>query len=435
LKKLLIISPHFAPVNAPDMHRVRQCLPYLRENGWEAVIFAVEPKYVEMSTDPLLLETLPEYVEVHRIGALPQRWTRLLGLGNLGIRCFWSLRRAVNRYLETNRVDLIFFSTTVFVTMALGPYWKKRFGVPFVLDLQDPWRNDYYLTRPRHERPSKFWFDYRLNHFLEKRTVPEAAGFVTVSPAYPKALRERYPAAPARPSRLIPFSVLPVDLAMTTRLDVKNRFFDPTDDLTHVVYTGVVPANMALSLSAVFGAVRMGLDLGLPGFARLRFYFIGTRYATSDSAMKTVEALAEQYGVRHLIVEQAAREPYFNALRLLREADLLLLLGTTDGDYTASKLYPYILSQTPLLSVFNERSSVVDILRRTRAGEILTFTSDEKPAAVSERLLPVLAQTLGRLPFAPDTDWAEFETYSARAMTGQLCGLFADVGVPSEVAS
>lgn len=432
MKKLLIISPHFPPVNAADMHRVRQCLPYLRECGWEAVVFAVAPEEVEGGRDELLMETLPADVEVHRVRALPARWTRKVGLGNLGIRCWLPLRRAVDRYLEEHRVDLVFFSTTVFVTMALGPYWKRRFGVPFVLDLQDPWRNDYWLSRPRRERPRKFWFDYRLNRFLEKRTIPTAAGIVSVSPAYPEELRRRYPQS-RLPSLVLPFGALPADLEVAARPEVVNHIFNLGDGLLHVVYPGVVPPNMLFSLEALFAAVRQGLDDGAPHFARLRFHFVGTSYAAPGQAPKVVEPLAAKYGLGEMVTEQMDREPYFNALRLLREADLLLLPGTTDAGYTASKLYPYILANKPILAIFNEQSSVVEILGKTKAGEVVSFAAGENPQVVGARLYPVLSALLARLPFAPATDWSAFEAYTARAMTGKLCSFFEQVLASCEV--
>ncbi len=34
MKRVLIISPHFPPINAPDCQRVRMSLPYYRRYGW-----------------------------------------------------------------------------------------------------------------------------------------------------------------------------------------------------------------------------------------------------------------------------------------------------------------------------------------------------------------------------------------------------------------
>ena len=69
MKKVLIISPNFPPINAADMHRVRQSLVYFPEMGWEATVVAVEPEFVEMSQDPLLMESLPETSAIKRIRA------------------------------------------------------------------------------------------------------------------------------------------------------------------------------------------------------------------------------------------------------------------------------------------------------------------------------------------------------------------------------
>lgn len=431
MKKVLIISPHFPPVNAPDMHRVRQSLPYFKEFGWEAVVFAVDPAYVETAQDSLLVETLPAGTEIHYVKAWPARWTRKVGLGNLGIRSYLQLRRAVDRYLCDHRVDLIYFSTTVFVSMALGPHWKRKFGVPFVIDLQDPWCNDYYLQMPRHERPKKFWFDYRMNRYLEVRTVPEAAGIITVSPSYGETLRRRYSGLPGMPFLTLPFGILPDDFQIASRPGLENRLFPHTPGRVNIVYTGALPPNMTLSLSALFSAVQKGREQEPDLFGRLRFYFIGSSYARAGQGNKMAEPLARQYGIEDMVHEQEEREPYFSALRLLLDADLLLILGSTDTGYTASKLYPYILAGKPILALFNEKSSVVDILKKTGAGEVVTFVNDEGIEQLSERTLPVLADMLKKLPFRPDTDWDAFEPYTARVMTQKQCEFFEDVVISS----
>ena len=44
-RKVLIVSPHWPPVNAPDLQRVRMSLSYYRQYGWEPVVLAVHPDY------------------------------------------------------------------------------------------------------------------------------------------------------------------------------------------------------------------------------------------------------------------------------------------------------------------------------------------------------------------------------------------------------
>ena len=119
-------------------------LPYLAENGWEAEVLAVAPEFVEAPLDPELAAALPEGTTVHRVPALPQRWTRRLGWGSLARRAYSFLKRRGNELLASGRFDLIFFSTSQFGVLPLALDWRKRHGVPYILDFQDEWMSDYY---------------------------------------------------------------------------------------------------------------------------------------------------------------------------------------------------------------------------------------------------------------------------------------------------
>src|ERR1035441_2510381 len=88
MKQVLIVSPHFPPTDAPDMHRIRVSLPYFREFGWKATVLTVDSRCVEGFREPRFAENLPVDTAVSRTSALPARWTRKVGLGNLGLRAF-----------------------------------------------------------------------------------------------------------------------------------------------------------------------------------------------------------------------------------------------------------------------------------------------------------------------------------------------------------
>jgi hypothetical protein len=99
----------------------------------------------------------------------------------------------------------------------------------------------------------------------------------------------------------------------------------------------------------------------------------------------------------------------------------LIVPGSDDRGYTASKIYAYILARKPLLAVFHEQSSVVDILQKTRAGTVVPFQSAEAPESIANR---ILATGWVQNPTVPNTLWSEFEPYTAREMTRRLCRLF-----------
>ena len=150
MRQLLIVSPNFPPVSAPDMQRVRMSLPHFEKFGWTPHVLAVggtEERLVE----PDLLRSVPANVSVGYTSALPLRLTRPIGIGNPALRAFLHLYRAGARLIRERGVEMVYFSTTMFPAMALGRIWKATTGVPYVVDMQDPWVNEYVEWKAREE--------------------------------------------------------------------------------------------------------------------------------------------------------------------------------------------------------------------------------------------------------------------------------------------
>src|SRR2546426_1154465 len=421
--RVLLVSPHFPPTNAADHQRVRMSLRFFEEFGWQATVLAVHAKDVEAVREPLLEATVPESTRVVRTNAYSTTWTRPFGAASLAMRAYPSLQRAVTNLLASEKYDAVFFSTTQFPVMALGRNWLRQFGVPYVLDFQDPWRNDYYDSTGIAPPGGKFKFAFAksLARILEPRVLREAAHVVSVSPAYPEMLMARYAWLGRQQFTVLPFGAAESDFDLVRRLGVKQNVFDPADGKRHWVYVGRGGADMALSLQALFEALKVLIQQN-PGLAdQLRLHFIGTAYAPENRAEKTVEPLAVASGLGGMVIEQTARLPYLEALRCLLDADALIVPGSDDCSYTASKIYPYILANKPLLAVFHEQSSVIDVLNKTKAGIVVGFKTGEAVGEVGQRIL----QT-GWLsaPLRPSTDWSAFEPYTAREMTRRLCDVF-----------
>lgn len=409
------------------MHRVRQSLPYLREQNWEAVTLAVDPVYVDSYLDERLLQTLPADAHVHRVPALDYRWTRRLGLGSVALRSMWHLWQAGNERLREGDIDLVYFSTTAFPVLVLGRLWKRQFGVPYVIDMQDPWRSDHYLDVPPEERPPKFWFSYRLDKYLEPIAMRDVDGIISVSQGYCDTLQERYPNIHPEMCRVIPFGGAEADFEALEQMDLANPVFERQSGVTNVVYVGRGGHDMARAAKGIFGALADGLDTHPDLFEPVRMYFVGTDYAAEGEGKQTLKPIADRIGVGDRVTEQPARVDYFTALHLLREADMVVLPGSDDPAYTASKLYPYILARRPMLAVFNAASSVVDVLDATEAGEPVTFSEDTTPQDLRDRLRSAWAAMLDRLPYEPETRWEAFEPYTAREMTRRQVAFFEEV--------
>lgn len=377
----MIISPNFPPLNTADMHRVRQSIPYFKQLGWEPVVITVDEAYAEAySRDTLLLHTIPADIEVHKVKALPVKYTRKAGLGSLSIRSYWHIRKKGNELLKKNKFHLVYFSTTAFHVMALGPEWKRKFKVPFILDIQDPWRNDFYLSKPAAERPPKFFIAYNIDKYLEARTIPFADGIISVSQAYCDTFLQRYPSLTKERCKVITFGAADKDIAV-----MKEFVHSPGDvslpgDKINAVYIGRGGYDMSFAAEIIFTAFAKGLREAPATFSKIHFWFIGTSYATRGMGTKTIYPIAVKNKVGEYVTEITDRIPYFESLFLLDKAQLLIVPGSTDTAYTASKIYPYILLEKKMLAVFNFNSSVVNMLQQLKYGETVAFDHEQKTA-------------------------------------------------------
>ena len=424
MKKVLIISPHFPPVNAPDMQRLRQSLPYFLENNWQAEVIAVDSDFIEInSIDELLLETIPSTIKVHSIKAFKVASTRKYGLGSLSMRSYFHFKKKGNELLAKSKFDLIFFSTTAFHVMALGPYWKKKFKIPFIVDIQDPWRNDFYLDKPKNERPPKFLISYNIDKYLEAKTIPKADGILSVSDGYIDVFKNRYSNIGNIPTLTLPFAGNKLDFDFIKKVKTlsKNILFDNVKK--NVVYIGRGGNDLKKSLSILFDALKEIKITNFDFFSTLHFWFIGTSYAEIGKGIKTIYPVAKKFGVEEIVTEITDRLPYFETLYWLKQADLLFVPGSTDTAYTASKIYSYILADKPLLAIFHKNSSVVKILKETNCGYCLTFDDFENSTyLISEcrrNLNFILCQSEIR-----KTNWDEFDKYSAKNMTKIMISFF-----------
>jgi hypothetical protein len=420
-KKVLIISPYFAPSNAADMHRIRMSLPYFNQFGWDAAVVCVDDRYSEMVKDDLLLQSIPAGIKFYRVNAASKKLTSKIGLGSLALRSLRSFLVKVNQLLNTEKFDLIYFSTTQFPVCILGPYWKNRFGIPYVIDMQDPWHSEYYQGKPKAQRPPKYWFSYNLHKMLEPIAMKQTDGLISVSDAYISDLKTRYRELKDVPASTITFGYLERDFEIAA---ANSKLFPLLlkPDLINIVYVGRGGLDMHQAIKPVFEALKRGMETKPEAFKKLCFYFIGTSYAPKGQGTATILPLAAKYGLENQVIEITDRISYYHTLATLQQADALFIPGSDDPKYTASKLLPYLLTRKPLLAIFNPASNAINILKACSTDVFMPnlAATDQNPAASVYQLLSAWADRR----FEPVTLLKAMENYSAQYLTGQQTALF-----------
>jgi hypothetical protein len=260
LKRVLIISPYFPPTNAADMQRVRMSLPYFKEYGWEAEVLTVDIAYSDMAVDRLLKQSIPADTVVHSVKALPKKWTSKIGLGSIAIRSLLHFRREGNRLLKAKKFDLVYFSTTQFPVCILGAYWKKKFKIPYVIDMQDPWHSDFYEDKPKEERPPKYWAAYQISKRLEPIAMNKVGGLIAVSDGYLQTLSERYPNCKTVPQRTITFGAFEPDFTIAKQnVSLQPSVLPQGNDKVSIVYVGRGGKDMQTAVTFLLESFKKGL--------------------------------------------------------------------------------------------------------------------------------------------------------------------------------
>lgn len=421
MKRVLIISPHFPPVNAADSHRIRMSLPYFKNLGWEVEVVIVDEKNVDMIKDPLLLESIPIHIPIHKVNAFAKKWTSKFGLGSLALRSLWFYRKKVNQLLRSKKFDLIYFSTTEFPICILGTYWKKKFKVPYIIDMQDPWHSNYYQDKPKNERPKKYWFSYRLHKYLEPIAMKNVDGLISVSTKYIETLKSRYSNLANISYKIITFGAHELDFNIAKANDkLLKLYFNPSDKQKNLVYVGRGGYDMRDAIEVLLKAFKNGLDQEPELFENTYLHFIGTSYAPSGQGMETISPIAKKLNLSKYVKEHTNRIGFFESIKQLITADGLIIIGSNDNSYTASKLYPYILAKKQLLAVFNEASSAAKILVDCNAGDLITFNQSEKEAYAI--LHQYMNKVKNNIPIS--TNFIAFEPYTAAFLTKAQVELF-----------
>jgi len=428
MKRVLVVSPHFPPINAPDMQRVRMGLPYYRDAGWEPTILSVKASDIEGVLEPELMATIPPATRIVETGAWPAKWTRRVGVGNIALRGFNHLRRAGNDLLARERFDLVFFSNTQFGTFPLGNLWRRRFGVPFVLDMQDPWRTDYYERKGSRKPPGgwKYQFARLQAAALEGPTVSRAAGVMSVSGSYIDDLRARYRNFTA-PAEVIPFGASRADLDVARAGPPSPAAPVHRGNEVHFTYTGASGPVMPHALMVLFEALRRYRERQPEQANRFRFHFFGTSYVPAGRGVASVIPIAEVCRVADLVDEVPHRLGHLECIRLQADADILLLPGSSDLAYSPSKVYPYYLSAKPILGLVFRDSVMEQLLDELRCAYMVRFREREAKDEAYETLArffeAVAAGTVKQL--LPQRNEQYFSThFLAESLTHRQCALF-----------
>jgi hypothetical protein len=420
-RSVVIVSPYFPPSTLAGVHRARHLAKHLPAAGWHPIVLCVHEDFHEQSLDPGLAALVPPDVEIVKVGALPAGLTRRFGVGEISLRAWRPLKRALFQRLDAQPVAAVLITGAPFYPMLLAPEIKRRHGIPIVLDFQDPWVSDWGASQPV---ASKAGIAHRLATILEPRAL-RGADFVTaVSERQNEAMRETYPWLDGSRMAAIPIGGDPDDFA-ALRIMARCAAHAPVTQSGPIdlSYVGTMLPRSHPLMRTLLRAFRR-LRGERPALARrIRLNFVGTSNQPDDFTCR-VRPLAEAEGVADAVHETPNRVPYLEALGILARSHGLLLIGSDEPHYTASKIYPALMSGRPFLSLFHRASSAHRILTAAGGGRSCSFASLEELAGLE----PALAEGLREIASAPEAlgriDASAYRPYEAQNIAGRFADVF-----------
>jgi hypothetical protein len=419
--KVVILSPHFPPATLAGVHRARHMAKYLPAFGWEPIVVRADEAHYTERLDPDLAKLVPQTVRQVPTSAFPANIARKFGVSDIGLRAYLPFKQALAQLIPAERPDIIFITGSPYYPLLLTSWIKRTFDIPVVLDLQDPWVSAEGALRPK---LSKGGLSHLLSTWLEPMAIKHTRFVTSVSDRQNDEMADRYPWLDRQAMAAIPIGGDPEDFDALRSDPPQNPIVKLDSDRINLSYVGTFLPRAGPLVSTLFRALSQFRDKAPDLANRLQLNFVGTSNQPNGGGTHLVSPLAAAGGVIDLVNEVPQRVPFLEALNILANSDGLMMIGSDEPHYTASKIYPGLMSATPFLSMFHAASSAHQILSEAGGGYTLSFNSvDELLGLESSLVLALERFATGQVDVAPPNP-AAYEAYTAKHVAGSFAEVF-----------
>jgi len=385
LKKVLIISYYWPPSGGGGVQRWVKFVKYLRDFGWEPIVFT--PENPEMpSYDASLLSDIPASVQVikNKIWEPYSYYKRFTGRkktakiqtafleeekralsffesislwirSNLFIpdaRKFW-IRPSVNmltKHLKNYPVDVVISTGPPHSAHLIGLELKKRLNISWLADFRDPWTNiDYYHELNLTKRSN------RKHHRLEKEVLETADAITVISPG----MKAEFNQIVNRKYSVIPNGFDNEDVKTVDGGVSKSKKFS----LAHIGSLTKTrnPINLWEALKRIVEEDDdFAVDLEILNVGKIDI-----------NAVKSLET----FGLSKYL-KQVDYMPHNEVIAEQRKAILLLLLVNNTPNaklILTGKIFEYLASETPIICIAPEDGDAANVIKETSCGQTFGF--------------------------------------------------------------
>ncbi len=388
MKKVLIITYYWPPAGGPGVQRVLKFTKYLRDFGWNPIIYTVSngeypiedtslekeiPKGITILKEPIWEpftiykqfvgikkkdKINPGFLNTKKKKSLAENlsvWVR----GNLFIpdaRKFW-VKPSISyltKYLQENPVDAMISSGPPHSLHLIAQPLQKKLNIPWIADFRDPWTNiDYYQ-----ELNLSKWAD-KKHHRLEKEIISQADKVLVIG----KTMKEEFTKIVNRDVNII-----------TNGFDTSD-FPETIPSINHqqfrIIHLGMM--NKARNHEIFWKVLKEICDENKDFQKVLNIQLIGK-----------VDLSVHESVTKYQLQEQVEFIPYINhneVFSIEQQASLLYLsINNTPNakSVITGKIFEYLGAKRPILCIGPVDGDAADIIHQSNTGYVVEFDDEQK---------------------------------------------------------
>lgn len=431
-RKVLIITYYWPPSGGAGVQRWLKFVKYLPENGYDVIVITVDPKYASYPQidDSWQAET-NENVKVIRTKTFEpynlykkisgsrespfggfanesepntiQRFSRFIR-GNIFIpdpRKGWNkyVLKAVGEILKTEKIDAVITSSPPHSTQVAGLAIKKKYGIPWIADLRDPWTDIYYYNSLYH-----LPFAGRKDALYEQQVLENADAILVVSPSIKRIFLSKTRKIVVDKIHIIPNGYDIEDFASPKPA--------PTDRF-ELVYTGTMADSY--NISSFLAALETVAIHFPPGSIKIHIVGVVAPNIMSQIKKTKISDLFEFTGYLN----------HHEAIDCMTGASALLLvipdIKNNEGILTG-KLFEYMASGRPIIGIGPVKGDASEILAGTSTGKMFESTDTNGIAAELKRLVGLWKNNQ-----PAEIDSNAVMEYSRHSLTGKIASLLSNL--------
>jgi len=365
MKNILIIYPHWPPSNLAGVHRPRLISNFLPYFAWHPIVLTVKNEFYEEKPDWDIVKTVSPKTEIIYTKAL--KVPKIRFFGDIGLRSFMFLKKEALNIISNRKIDFIWIPIPSFYVALLGRLLHNKTGIKYGIDYIDPWVRDISNRKNIRAILSNI-----VAKILEPFAVKKASLISGVSYEYFKPVLDRNFKNKKIESLAMPYGFDPKDNEMKVE-DIQYPW-ENYPNCKPLIYAGAVLPLSGYFIKLLFKSIKE-LIVEDKFDKNIKLFFIGT----GKYSHKSISEYAIEVGIEDYVIEIHERFPFLHILNFLSASYGVLVIGSTEKHYTASKIFQSLLSEKPVFSIFHNQSTALQILKETNVSNFTVEYFENEP--------------------------------------------------------